>query len=414
MKNDIDVFELSLLAQRATTALLKKHRRSVAANTVLPSATPEQRELALRKFSDEELIARAKRAAPATVQRMETRASAVFAEADVAGISVWTLVEQKSGNYDSWYTFKACVQRYLEDEIAKTKRQLDLWQRARKSNGPSPDSANIGSGLVMRLDALAAALMQVPAGAPERFKGDGKSKRYPRNSKSASIRTVDDNWRECAAGEMEGSLKVLFLLQCVTGCRPQELENGVQVRLLRDGTMVTRVIGAKSDEVAGQPSRCLRVLVSEGVCSMLARLLKVGQTLDSRRCNLGRVNTYATRVARACKAAFPDRKGRRKFSSYSVRHQFKADLLAAGWDASAIGMAMGHSTTRSGKAYGRGGRGGGRGVRPVAVKARRPVNLRATPPMAKRAAVAPTNTTSPKPSAPVPRPAKPRSRRPRP
>lgn len=388
MKRDIDIFQLSLLTQRATTALLKRHRRNVAANTVLPSATPEQRDVALRDLSDEQLIARAKRAAPSTVRRMQKRASAAFAEADATGASVWTLVDDRSGSYDSWYTFKAAVQRYLEDEIATTKRQLDHWQREWKAKGPSVDLERRGAGVVMRADALAEALLQVPSAPPERFKGDGKSKRYVANSKSNSIRTADEDWRERGADAMDGDLKLLFLLQCVTGCRPQELENGVQVRLLRDGTMVTRVKGAKSDGVAGQPSRCLRVPVSEGITLMLARMLSVGRTLDSRRCDLGLVNTHAMRVSRALAKAFPERKGRRKLSSYSTRHQFKADLVAAGWDAAAVAMAMGHSTTRSGTSYGRGGRGGGRGVRPTVIKARRAVKPRAQPPNSRKAAAA--------------------------
>lgn len=388
MKNDIDVLQLSMLIQRATTELLRRHRRKVAANTVLPSATPEQRDVALRGYNDEELFARAKRAAPATVERTETRAAAAFAEAETAGVSVWTLVEERSGNYDSWYTFKAGVQRYLEDEIAATKRQLDRWQRESKAKGLSPGWQSTGARLVTRLEALAEALQEVPAGAPERFKEDGKSKRYAKHSKSASIRTADDDWRERAADAMVGDLKLLFLLQCVTGCRQQELANGVQARLLRDGTIVTRVRGAKTDEVAGQPSRCLRLSVSEGITLMLARMLKVGRTLDSRKCNLGRVNTYAKSVARACARAFPDRKGRRRLSPYSARHQFKADLVAAGWTKAEIAMAMGHSTTRSGTAYGGGGRGGSGGVKPIAIKALRPVKLRGAHPKARSAPTA--------------------------
>lgn len=388
MKNDIDVLQLSLAIQRATTELLKRHRRKVAANTVLPSATPEQRDVALRGYSDEELLARAKRAAPATVKRMQTRAAAAFADAEAADASVWTFVERRSGNYDSWYTFKAGVQRYLEDEMAATKRQLDRWQRECKAKGPSPGLQSAGAKLLRRLEALAGALQEVPAGAPERFKEDGKSKRYAKNSKSVSIRTADDDWRERAAGAMVGNLKLLFLLQCVTGCRQQELANGVQVRLLRDGTMVTRVRGAKTDEVAGQPSRCLRLAVSEGITLMLARMLTVGRTLDSRKCNLGRVNTYAKSVARACARAFPDRKRRRRLSPYSARHQFKADLVAAGWTKAEIAMAMGHSTTRSGTAYGGGGRGRSGGVKPIAIKALRPVKVRGAHPKARSGATA--------------------------
>lgn len=390
MKDDINVLQLSELIQRATTELLKRHKRQVAENTVLPSSTPEQRDLALRGYSDEELVARAKRAAPATVERMVTRAAAVFAEAETAGVGVWAFVERRSGNYNSWYTFKAGVQRHLENEIAATKLQLGCWQGEIKAKGPSPGMNSTGARLVTRLNALAVALREMPSGAPECFKSDGKAKRYPKKSKSASIKRVDDDWRERAAEAMVGNLKLLFLLQCVTGCRPQKLANGVQVRLRRDDTMVTRVAGAKCDEFVGQPSRCLRLAVSGGVTLMLARMLNVGRTLDSRKCNLGRVNTYAKSVARACARAFPDRTGKRKLSPYSARHQFKADLVAAEWTKAEIAMAMGHSTTRSGTAYGIGGRGGGGGVKPIAIKAQRPVRLRGDYPKARSAAAATT------------------------
>jgi integrase len=388
MKNDIDVLALSLLVQRTTTELLKRHRRQVAANTVMPSATLEQRQVALGGHSDEELIGRAKRAGAGTLQRTETRAAGAFEEAEDAGVSVWALVEERSGNYDSWYTFKAGVQRYLEDELAELKRQLDRWQRERRAKGPTPQSDGAGATLMARMEVFAGALQQVPLTAPDRFVGDGKSRRSPENSKSKSIRTASDEWRERAAEEMSGNLRLLFLLECVTGCRPQELENGVQARLLRDGTIVTRVKGAKTDDIAGQPTRFMRLVASDGITQCLARQLKVGCTLNSRMLDLGKVNTYAKRVARACARAFPKRTGRAKLSCYSIRHQFKADLKAGGWSAAEVAMAMGHSTTRSGTAYGRGGHGAGGGVKPLVVRAARAVKLRAKPPIARKAATA--------------------------
>jgi hypothetical protein len=380
------VFQLSIRSQNATTELLRQHRRKIAANTVLPSATPEQRDLVLRDCSDEELLARAKRASPGTVERTETRASSVVAQAETAGVNVWTLVEERSGNYNSWYTFKAGVQRYLEDKIVETRREVATWQRDSQVSAPSGGLEEAGVRLLMRMNSLATALLQVPSGAPERFKGDGRAKRYAKKSKSASIRTVDEDWRERVAEMMTGDLKLLFLVQCVTGCRPQELANGVQVRLCRDGTMVTRVRGAKCDQFVGQPSRSLRLSAASGVTRMLGQMLKAGRSVDSRDYDLGQVNTYAKRVARACASAFPSRKGRKKLSPYSVRHQFKADLVAMGWTKVEIAMAMGHSTTRSGTAYGQGGRGGGSGVKPIAIKAQRPVKLRGTYPMARSGA----------------------------
>lgn len=386
MTQRASVLQLSIRSQNATTELLRQHRRKVAANTVLPSATPEQRDLVLRNFSDEELLARAKRASLGTVERTETRAASVVAQAETAGVNVWTLVEKRSGNYNSWYTFKAGVQRYLEDKIVETKREVAIWQRDSQLSAPSSLLEEAGVRLLMRINSLATALLQVPLGAPEGFKGNGRAKRYAMNSKSISIRTADDDWRERVAEMMTGDLKLLFLVQCVTGCRPQELANGVQVRLCRDGTMVTRVRGAKCDEFVGQPSRSLSLSTAGGVTRMLGQMLKVGLTVDSRKCNFGQVNTYAKSVARACAKAFPGRKGRRKLSPYSARHQFKADLVGMGWSKVEIAMAMGHSTTRSGTAYGQGGRGGGSGVKPIAIKAQRPVKLRGTYPMARSGA----------------------------
>lgn len=363
--------------------LLKQHRRRVAANTVMPSATATQREVVLHKFSDEELIARAKRASTSTLKRMKTRASAAVVDAQVSGCNLWDLVDMRSGNYNSWYTFKAGVQRYLEDDLAEAKQRLE---RLVSIGSPSSNSRSFQeemADLESRVRLLSDLLRGVPADVPDRFRGDGRKKRYARKSKSRSIKTVAEDWREMAACAMPGGLKLLFLLQCVTGCRPQELENGVQARRCRDGTIVTRVKGAKCDDFAGQPSRSLRLVPVAGVTLMLAGLLQVGRTLDSRRCGLGRVNTYAKKVSRICAHVFPERHGKHRLSPYSVRHQFKADLVAGGWGKSEIAMAMGHSTTRSGTAYGFGGRGGGGAVKPIAVKAQRPVKLRGESPMAR-------------------------------
>lgn len=368
---------------RSAEELLRKHRRRVAACTVMPSATAIQREVVLHRFSDEELMARAKRASASTLERMKTRAAAALVDARVLGRNLWDLVDMRSGNYNSWYTFKAGVQRYLEDELAEAKQRLEgLLQLGCPSN-PCRSQQAKSADLVSRIRLLSDLLHGVPDDVPDRFKGDGRKKRYARKSKSRSIKTVAEDWREIAACAMSGDLKLLFLLQCVTGCRPQELENGVQARRCRDGTIVARVKGAKCDGFAGQPSRSLRLVPVAGVTLMLARLLQVGRTLDSRRCGLGRVNTYAKKVSRICAHVFPERHGKHRLSPYSVRHQFKADLVAGGWEKPEVAMAMGHSTTRSGTAYGFGGRAGGSAVKPIAIKAQRSVKLRGESPMAR-------------------------------
>ena len=239
---------------------------------------------------------------------------------------------------------------------------------------------------MQRLSAFGEALRETPQQAPEKFKSDGKSKRYSTHSKSLSIRSAPEGWRNSVMQEMPAALQLLFLIQCATGCRPQELANGARVRLCRDGSVVTRVKGAKTTDTVGQPVRGMRLSASSGIVSELAARLKVGVTVDSRGCGMVEVNTYAKSVARACARAFPKRRDTSRLSAYSVRHQFKADLIAAGWSSTDISKAMGHSTTRSGTAYGRGGRGGRSGVSPLAIRAPRAVRLRGAYPRLKHVA----------------------------
>lgn len=386
MNGVLDLLELSARIRRSADTLLRKHRRRVAESTLMPSATPEQRDVALRRYSDDEVFVRAKRAARSTVVRTSKRAASVFAKAETLGIDVWSIVELRSGSYDSWYTFKAGVQRYLEDELDAARRNLAAWQGEADAFESLDESKAACARILLRVHALSEALRRTPARPPERFKSDGKGKRHVGRSKSHSIRSAKLDWRECVADELLGDRKLLFLLQCSTGCRPQELANGVQARLCRDGSLVTRIKGAKCDEYVGQPSRCLKLDASRGIASLLANMLKVGVTLDSRSCSLGHVNTYAKCVARACEAAFPRRKGKSRLSAYSARHQFKADLVKAGWSKVDIARAMGHSTTRSGSAYGQGGQRGSGSVSLVAVKAIRPVKLRGEYPRARSGA----------------------------
>jgi len=384
----VELDRLSHEMQRWTTDLLMRHRRMVAENKAMPKASRQQRVIALRDRSSEDLRSLAKLPAAETVERYMTRAASALRESWEKRSSVWTLVEERSGNIDSWYTFKAGVQYYLEAQLGGVKRALDQWQRVRRCEGASLESDYLGTSLLQQLRRLGESLEQTPTQAPARFKGDGRSRRYQKRSKSASLRAVAQDWRERCALTMDSSLKLPFLIQCVTGCRPQELANGVQVRLLRDGTLVTRVRGAKTDDVAGQPVRSMRLGTRCGGAQLLASLLKVGDTLDSRKLGIGEVNTYGRKVARACARAFPERKGRMRLSAYSVRHQFKADLAAAGFSPAEIAMAMGHSTTRSGTAYGRGGRAGGAGVSPLAIKARRAVRSRSPYPVQHNVAAA--------------------------
>ena len=235
--------------QRETTHLLREHRIKIALNKLCPRHKSEdavrtaekRRELRAKLKTDDELIAAAGSPAPTTAVRYFKRAQAAFSEACKVGVDIWMLVEERSSNADSWYTFKAGVQFYLVKMVEEYKRKLDEWFAARRAQKPQPYSRETFDHVMHMLPLLAKALAATPDGAsPEKFEGGG-SKRSP-NSKSASIRRRPEDWREQVAATMEGDLRLLYLMQCVTGCRPAELRPPVAVCPTYAGDVVVRAL----------------------------------------------------------------------------------------------------------------------------------------------------------------------------
>jgi len=131
-----------------------------------------------------------------------------------------------------------------------------------------------------------------------------------------------------------------------TGCRPAEVETGVDV--LRDdrGQLVVRIPGAKvhNGHGAGQPMRLLLIDESTDAGRALAGALGSSKKVTIQRA--------ATRLNKDF-AAIREKVGG-KASPYSMRHQVSAELKAIfGPDgAETVAAAMGHRTTRSQGRYG--------------------------------------------------------------
>ncbi|MBX3619363.1 MAG: hypothetical protein KF891_05150 [Rhizobacter sp.] len=392
--------------QRDTTRLLREHRLRIAMNKLCPrnrsddaEQTAQKRRAVLARFQTEEgVIAATDGPAPETALRWRKRAKKVFKQARDAHRDVWGLVEERSGNIDSWYAFKAQLQFYLVEELSGAKRDFDLLCAERRRGALDAEGLEGLSASVLLLLAYANALAATPEGRPEKFNGGG-SKRSP-NSKSASIKRRPDDWRERVAATMEGDLKLLYLMQCVTGCRPAELKSGVSVELLADGELEFSVMGAKLGKHAGQPVRKGTVDSRTGVASELAKLLRVGVPVASTPL-IGLVDTYRKQVSRRSEKAFPEKKTTRRLTAYSARHQLRVDLRASGTSREKTAEMMGHATTKSATYYGIGGRAGSGAVKLAQVSATRPVKQRAAHPgQTKRADAtttgAPTTPRSPK------------------
>ncbi len=295
------------------------------------------------------------------------RGRSLCLEALATGRDVWSCLEDRCGSSGSWYTGKAALQHYLRSTIRESKRTIDRMFE------PNADRTQRRRAL-MYLPLLADALAHVPIGLPSKFRR-GSGFKQVRMSKSHSARRVPADWREKVAAIMLPKYQPHWLVQCATGCRPQELANGFTVLLRHDGLLQISILGAKFGKHSGQHKRELLLSAQEnGVVRMLASLLPPGKQIATKLS--GSADAYRQSVARRCRKLFPDAAPQMLPSAYTARHQRKADWKRSGVSRIELAKLLGHRTTRSAVYYGAGVRGRSGTVKPAAVRATSEVKVR--------------------------------------
>jgi hypothetical protein len=233
--------------QRRTTALLQANLVQAAEKKLCPpSASDAQRKAILSHYSNQsELIAAVEPITEATRKNYRRQGRRALLDAKAAGVGVWELIESRAKTRGSWYTFKASMQFYLREEMSKAKADLDKWTREVGSTRQqlSAEVQQNAKRAMSQLPELARELATVPEGLPAVFKahrparsrsqpddvtlGQTATSKRGRRSKSSSLKGLPADWREQMADVMPPSVRLLWLMQCVTGCRSQELMNGV-------------------------------------------------------------------------------------------------------------------------------------------------------------------------------------------
>lgn len=309
--------------------------------------------------------------APATQKKYLTSGRRQIELAMAAGTSPWQVIESNAGSKNSWNTRRAAVQFYVVARMSELKRVIDRFARLDSRHAVSPAEMRV---VAKELPFLAKALESLPQTAPLKFQ-PGSDFKPVRMSKSRSLHKAPPDWDEQVTKKLSSSYYLPYwLVQCATGCRPQELSNGFSIERRSDGTLCIEVLGAKVGPTSGQARRSVLLSVAnEGwAVKQLAAKLPPNKVLSGLR--QGRsVGAYCQAIKRACKATFPHL----QLSAYSARHQKKADLKKAGLDRVALAKFLGHRTTRSAVHYGRAVRGRAGSVKPVAVRATHAVNVRA-------------------------------------
>jgi len=189
-----------------------------------------------------------------------------------------------------------------------------------------------------------------------------------RQGKRLSLRGLPDDWREQMIEKATPKHKLTMAVLAATGCRPAELQAGIEFRRTGPYEITATWDGAKQkhDEAgnrfAGGGVRSV-VIDASTYCGMT-----IAQALPADGSPMTvQVGRWAARDAIDLAA---DRCGKKfdKVSAYSFRHQFSADLKAAKVDPATIAEMMGHDSEESQKNYGEQGqgRGGGGGAKPAA------------------------------------------------
>lgn len=350
--------------QVATTKLWQEHTARIA----------RSKYVALHGEADEDrpskwFIDQAQGPNPTTTANYLRRGAHAFSFASATGADVWDKLAERVGSLAAWYTGRAALQFFLLKTMRGAKGVID---RIHESDS---DQKEVVAALSL-LPRLANALLSFPKGRPAKFE-KGSGFKPVRRSKSRSLRKVPGDWRERVAAAMPDKHRLYWLLQCSTGCRPEELANGISVQLRPHGLVSLTIAGAKLGKRAGQPSRTILLSIKEGgVVQMLA-----GELAASPNTHLVlpcKVDTYRKAVSRCCRKVFPSADVTRLLSAYSARHQRKVDWKRAGLNRVDLAKSLGHRTTRSAVYYGAHARGRAGSVKPVAVQASHDVKVRAS------------------------------------
>jgi integrase len=144
------------------------------------------------------------------------------------------------------------------------------------------------------------------------------------------------------------AVRVLYL----TGCRPCEIANGVEVRLTTAGRLRLTIWGGKVTDLTGQPFRIIEVAIDNAPARTFASRATVGSLLVS----VEDPRKLSDKVRNMSRRLFNDMKY--VISPYTFRHATGAALKAQGASAEECAKALGHVSGESPRHYGTARQGG--------------------------------------------------------
>lgn len=204
-----------------------------------------------------------------------------------------------------------------------------------------------------------------------------KTKR--RRSKRQDLHKLPSNWRDLMADETEhGKYQIPYLVSAICGCRPGELEKGVNVTFSATELLVRIDSGIKVTASKGQPWRELRYSLDDHSHPLVRRLIEVLQGKHQAASggaiiSIEKQTNFRAAMTAAGKKLWPNGP---RVTPYCLRHAFASDLKRGRHIAQDdISAAMGHCVNKTASYYGQFqiGKSGGAGLVPSAINAARPI-----------------------------------------
>jgi integrase len=171
-----------------------------------------------------------------------------------------------------------------------------------------------------------------------------------RHSKRQDIRGLPDDWREQMLDAMEMSkYKIDYLVAAVTGCRPHELQTGIEVHLNSDFISFT-IKGAKVKTHQGQPERTIQYSV--GCSSPLVKSIIDEMRLQQAEYAVVKVEkkeNFTSALRRFGKKLWPRRHA--EITPYCLRHAAASDFKRY-LPPEDVSRALGHAVDATASIYG--------------------------------------------------------------
>jgi len=270
---------------------------------------------------------------------------------------LWSMLCNTSSKR-TYYRRVAALKHNLRLEIEAALRRQDQHQRAK--NVPSwQQEIDYMSGLLELAQFVEAARGKCPLDSPR-----------PRHSKRQDLRGLPPDWREQVSQAMQRSkYHIPYLVAAVTGCRPDELEHGVQVSVA-NGQIVFTIVGSKVKELQGQPTRSIVYSIDEShtlVHELVAYMQTHGTEMTIRVPS--KVN-FTSAIRRVGRLLWPRRQA--EITPYCLRHAAANDFKTT-LEREQVSAALGHAVDATASTYGQHQMSRGGGLQPVEVHAQRAI-----------------------------------------